>query len=55
MAENTDDFMKFSALSWDSRAEFQHTKAVAWTCFVEKVLLEILQNSQQNTYARVFF
>ena len=30
-------------------------KAVVWRCSVEKLLLEISQNSQENTYARVSF
>ena len=31
------------------------SEAVVWGCSVEKVFLEISQNSQENTYARVFF
>ena len=30
-------------------------KAVAQNCFVKKVFLEILQNSQENTCVRVSF
>ena len=30
-------------------------EAVALRCSLEKVFLEILQNSQENTYTRVFF
>ena len=30
-------------------------EAVVWRCSVENVLLEILQNSQENTCARVSF
>ena len=33
----------------------QFTEAVVWRCFVEKVFLEILQNSQENTCARASF
>ena len=29
--------------------------AVVWRCSVEKVFLDISQNSQENTYARVSF
>ena len=31
------------------------SEAVAWKCSVKKVFLEILQNSQENTCARVSF
>ena len=31
------------------------TEAVAWSCSVETVFLEIPQNSQVNTYAKVSF
>ena len=31
------------------------TEAVAWRCSVKKVFLEILQNSHENTCARVSF
>ena len=31
------------------------SEAVAWRCSVKKVFLEILQNSQENTCARVSF
>ena len=34
---------------------FAFSEAVAWGCSVKKVFLEILQNSQENTCARVFF
>ena len=34
---------------------FQEPEAVAQSCSVKKVLLEISQNSQENTCARVFF
>ena len=34
---------------------FVVTEAVAQTCSVKKVLLEILQNSQENTCTRVSF
>ena len=35
---------------------FQEKKeAVSWRCFVKTVFLEISQNSQKNTCARVFF
>ena len=34
---------------------FVVTEAVAQTCSVKKVLLEILQNSQENTRTRVSF
>ena len=30
-----------------------HPEAVVQRCFVNKVFLEILQNSQKSTYARV--
>ena len=30
-----------------------YLEAVAQTCFVKKVFLEISQNSQENTFARV--
>ena len=33
----------------------QLSEAVAWSCSVKKVYLEILQNSQENTCARVSF
>ena len=32
-----------------------HKEAVAQTCSVKKMFLEILQNSQENTCAKVFF
>ena len=35
------------------RSSFQNTAAVAQRCSVKNVLLEILKNSQDNTYARV--
>ena len=42
--------------NWQSRFEFRNvTEAVVWRCTVEKVFLEILQNSQENTCARVSF
>ena len=31
------------------------TEAVAWRCSVKKVFLKILQNSQENTCAKVYF
>ena len=31
------------------------TAAVVWKCSVQKVFLEILQNSLENTCARIFF
>ena len=31
------------------------SEAVAWRCSIKKVLLEISQNSQENTCASVFF
>ena len=34
---------------------FQNTEAVVQRCYVEKVFLEIPQNSQENTCARVSF
>ena len=34
---------------------FKKLKAIAWRCSVEKVSLEISQNSQENTCARVCF
>ena len=34
---------------------FQQQQAVARWCSVKKVFLEISQNSQENTCARVFF
>ena len=37
------------------RESWLPVKAVAQRCFVKTVLLEILQNSQENTCARVFF
>ena len=33
----------------------QKTEAVVWRCSVEKMFLEISQNSQENTCARVSF
>ena len=30
-------------------------EVVVWMCFVEKVFLEISQNSQENTCARISF
>ena len=30
-------------------------EAVAWRCSVKKIFLEISQNSQENTFATVFF
>ena len=35
--------------------EWEILEAVAKKCFVKKVFLEISQNSQENTCARVFF
>ena len=35
--------------------QFLVPEAVAQICFVKKVFLEILQNSQENTFARVSF
>ena len=32
-----------------------NSEAVVWMCSVEKVFIEILQNSQENTCARVPF
>ena len=37
------------------RKESFVSEAVVWRCSVEKVLLEISQNSQENTCARVSF
>ena len=34
---------------------FFFTKAVVWRCSIEKVFLEVLQNSLENTSARVSF
>ena len=34
---------------------FEQEEAVAQTCSVKKVFLEISQNSQENTCARIFF
>ena len=33
----------------------KYAEAVVRRCSVKKVFLKILQNSQENTYARVFF
>ena len=34
---------------------FPKVKAVAQRCYVKKVFLEVLQNSQENTFAKVSF
>ena len=38
-----------------SKCYYQFQEAVAQRCYVKKVFLEISQNSQENTYARVSF
>ena len=42
-------------LRFKSQKNTEETEAVAQKCSVKKVFLEILQNSQENTYARGFF
>ena len=37
------------------KSSFAMTEAVVWRCSAEKVFLEILQNLQENTCARVSF
>ena len=53
---------KLLVLLWNKRAKMTWSticgycaEAVVWMCSVEKVFLEILQNSQENTCARVSF
>ena len=53
---------KLLVLLWNKRAKMTWSticgycaEAVVWICSVEKVFLEILQNSQENTCARVSF
>ena len=41
-------------MTWSTICDYC-AEAVVWVCSVEKVLLEILQNSQENTCARVSF
>ena len=38
-----------------SKSIFLNKEAVAKKCSVKKVFLEISQNSQENTYARISF
>ena len=46
-------WLPHNCFSWDSYCLI--SEAVAWRCSVKKVFLEISQNSQENTCARVSF
>ena len=48
-----EDVLRFD-FAVESYFTYYHTKAVVWRCSVKKVLLEISQNTQENTCARVF-
>ena len=39
----------------NAKLGLRNSEAVDWRCFVKKVFLEIWQNSQENTCARVSF
>ena len=41
--------------TWECMILKTVTEAVTWRCFVKKVFLQISQNLQENTCARVFF